>query len=156
MTFDADIIVAGAGPAGAVAARTLAAAGLDTLLVDRAVFPRNKPCGGGLSMRVLRRFPWFARAIAGIDQHRVARLHLEGPDGTTVDITSPEPCVLLVRRVELDAALVDDAVRPGDERGVEFDAAHEQHTRLAARVVEIGREHVRTQLPSKSHMSSLA
>jgi flavin-dependent dehydrogenase len=113
MTFDADIIVAGAGPAGAVAARTLAAAGLDTLLVDRAVFPRNKPCGGGLSMRVLRRFPWFARAIAGIDQHRVARLHLEGPDGTTVDITSPEPCVLLVRRVELDAALVDEAVRTG-------------------------------------------
>ena len=40
MSFDADVIVAGAGPAGAVAARTLAGAGLDTLLVDRATFPR--------------------------------------------------------------------------------------------------------------------
>ena len=54
MPFDADVIVAGAGPAGAVAARTLAAAGLDTLIVDRAAFPRNKPCGGGISVRVRR------------------------------------------------------------------------------------------------------
>ena len=80
MSFDADVIVAGAGPAGAVAARTLASAGLDTLLVDRAVFPRNKPCGGGISARALIRFPWLATAMASIDVHRVARLHLEGRD----------------------------------------------------------------------------
>jgi geranylgeranyl reductase family protein len=113
MTFDADVIVAGAGPAGALAARTLAAAGIDTLVVDRAAFPRNKPCGGGISTRALKRFPWLAGAIDGIDQHRVSRLHLEGPDQARIDITSPTPCVLLVRRVELDHALVRAAQAQG-------------------------------------------
>ncbi|MCC7042474.1 MAG: NAD(P)/FAD-dependent oxidoreductase [Acidobacteria bacterium] len=113
MTFDADVIVAGAGPAGALAARALAAAGIDTLLVDRAAFPRNKPCGGGISTRALKRFPWLAGAIDGIDQHVVSRLHLEGPDQARIDITSPTPCVLLVRRVELDHALVRAALAQG-------------------------------------------
>jgi geranylgeranyl reductase family protein len=113
MTFDAEVIVAGAGPAGASAARALAAAGIDALLVDRAAFPRNKPCGGGISTRALIRFPWLRAAIQGIDQHVVSRLHLEGPDDASIDITSPEPCVLLVRRVELDHALVRAAVAQG-------------------------------------------
>src|ERR1700683_327296 len=81
MSFDAEVIVAGAGPAGAAAARTLAAAGVDTLLVDRAAFPRNKPCGGGLTMRAMARFPWLAKAISDIDIHTVSKLHLEGPTG---------------------------------------------------------------------------
>jgi geranylgeranyl reductase family protein len=110
---DADVIVAGAGPAGAVAARTLAASGFRTLLVDRAAFPRNKPCGGGVSTRGLRRFPWLEAAIAGIDVHRVRKLHLEGPGGASVDVRSHEPSVLLVRRVDFDHALVREAVAAG-------------------------------------------
>jgi geranylgeranyl reductase family protein len=110
---DADVIVAGAGPAGAVAARTLASAGLRTLLVDRAEFPRNKPCGGGISPRASRRFPWFDAALAGIDVHRISKLHLEGPGGAVCDVSSAAPSVYLVRRVELDHALVKEAVRAG-------------------------------------------
>lgn len=113
MTFDADVIVAGAGPAGAVAARTLAGAGFDTLLVDRAAFPRNKPCGGGLTVRVRQRFPWLDAALEGVDVHRVSRLHLEGPGGAALDLESGDPCVLLVRRLEFDAALVRAAVGAG-------------------------------------------
>lgn len=113
MLFDAEVIVAGAGPAGATAARALAAAGVDVLLVDRASFPRNKPCGGGISTRALRRFPWLRAAIEGIDQHVVSRLHLEGPGGASVDFASPAPCVLLVRRVEFDHALVRAALAQG-------------------------------------------
>jgi geranylgeranyl reductase family protein len=113
MTFDAEVIVAGAGPAGALAARAMAAAGIDTLLVDRAAFPRNKPCGGGISTRALRRFPWLQAGLEGIDQHLVSRLHLEGPGQASIDITSPAPCVLLVRRVELDHALVRAALASG-------------------------------------------
>jgi menaquinone-9 beta-reductase len=40
-----DVIVVGGGPAGSATAARLAAAGLDVLLVDRADFPRRKPCG---------------------------------------------------------------------------------------------------------------
>lgn len=43
-----DVLVAGAGPAGALAARELARDGLEVRLVDRAVFPRSKVCGGCL------------------------------------------------------------------------------------------------------------
>jgi geranylgeranyl reductase family protein len=111
--FDAEVIVAGAGPAGATAARTLAAAGVDTLLVDRTAFPRNKPCGGGISSRALTRFPWLAGALGSIDVHRIARLHLEGPDQSVLALESARPPVLLIRRVEFDAALVDSALGAG-------------------------------------------
>jgi geranylgeranyl reductase family protein len=113
MTFDADVIVAGAGPAGAVAARTLAAAGVRTLLVDRAAFPRNKPCGGGISTRALRRFAWLDGALDGVDVHRISRLHLEGPGASALALDGGGPAVLLVRRVEFDAALVRAAVDAG-------------------------------------------
>ena len=41
-----DVVVVGAGPGGSTAARHLARGGLDVLLLDRARFPRDKPCGG--------------------------------------------------------------------------------------------------------------
>jgi geranylgeranyl reductase family protein len=53
-----DVIVCGAGPAGASAAVKLAGAGAKTLLIDRSTFPRDKLCGGALtekSMRLLER-----------------------------------------------------------------------------------------------------
>ena len=109
----ADVIVAGAGPAGAVAARTLAAAGIRVLLVDKAAFPRNKPCGGGISVRALARFPWLGAALEGIDVHWVSRLHLEGPDGSVLEMASADPSMMLIRRVEFDHALVREAQRAG-------------------------------------------
>jgi flavin-dependent dehydrogenase len=46
---DAQVIVVGVGPAGASTAFFLAQAGIDVLLVDQAVFPRDKPCGDGVA-----------------------------------------------------------------------------------------------------------
>ena len=46
-----DVIVAGAGPAGSTAARHLARGGARVLVLDRARFPRDKPCGGGVTFR---------------------------------------------------------------------------------------------------------
>ena len=126
--FDADVMIAGAGPAGAVAARTLARAGLDTLVVDRASFLRNKPCGGGITVRVRRRFPWLDAALAGVDVHEVSALHLEGPAGAVLDLEHHEPCVMLIRRIEFDAALVAAAVAAGARflPGFEITQAEEQ------------------------------
>src|SRR5205823_805279 len=53
-----DAVVVGAGPAGSTTAFRLAAAGARTLLLDRARFPRDKPCAGGVSVRALRQLPF--------------------------------------------------------------------------------------------------
>ncbi|MFN2315597.1 MAG: NAD(P)/FAD-dependent oxidoreductase [Gemmatimonadales bacterium] len=54
MTGIADVLIAGAGPAGASAAIRLARAGLRVLVVDRATFPRDKACAEYLSPETLR------------------------------------------------------------------------------------------------------
>ena len=48
-----DVIIVGAGPAGSICARACAQEGLKTLLLDGAVFPRRKPCGGAVSQQAL-------------------------------------------------------------------------------------------------------
>jgi geranylgeranyl reductase family protein len=109
------VLVVGGGPAGATAARTLAKAGVTVRLLDRSKFPRNKPCGGGISLRVLKRFPYLAPELPRIATHTVARLYLEGPDGESTVIESDGPAALMIRRVEFDALLVDLACEAGAE-----------------------------------------
>lgn len=46
-----DTIVVGAGPAGSTMAYRMALEGARVLLLDKARFPRDKPCGGGISVR---------------------------------------------------------------------------------------------------------
>lgn len=48
---DAQVIVVGAGPAGSTVATYLARAGVDVLLLEKTVFPREKVCGDGLTPR---------------------------------------------------------------------------------------------------------
>ena len=109
------IVIVGAGPAGATAARTLAQAGVTVRLLDRSNFPRNKPCGGGISFRVLKRFPYLERALSRISTHAVSRLHLEGPGGESATIESREPAALMIRRFEFDDLLVKLAIEAGAE-----------------------------------------
>ena len=52
-----DVLVVGAGPAGSATAIHLARGGAHVLLADRARFPRDKPCGGGVTGRALRQAP---------------------------------------------------------------------------------------------------
>src|SRR6478672_9763829 len=102
---DAEVIVAGAGPAGATAALRLARAGLRVLMVERYALPRQKPCGGGISTRVLSRFPWLPGALDRISTHPVSSLYLEGPSGEVFRTGTPGPVVLMVRRIEFDHLL---------------------------------------------------
>ncbi len=103
-----DIIVVGGGPAGATAAYKLGQNGVRVLLLDKATsFPREKPCGGGLSARLLDRFPYVREFLANgeVPVNPVSRVHLESPDGTRVTYQQGEPILYLIRRWEFDAAL---------------------------------------------------
>lgn len=51
---DADVIVVGAGPGGSAAAYHAALHGLDVLLLEKGVFPREKVCGDGLTPRAVK------------------------------------------------------------------------------------------------------
>jgi geranylgeranyl reductase family protein len=134
------VIVVGGGPAGATAARTLAASGVPVQLLDRAAFPRNKPCGGGISMRALARFPHLERELPRISTHTVSRLRLEGPGGSSAVVESRRPAALLIRRVEFDALLVSLARDAGADviPGADVVQAHED-SRSVSLVTRDGR-----------------
>ena len=127
-----DAIVVGAGPAGATAARRLAAAGIRTLLLDRATFPRDKACGGAITTRVLARFPYLRDALKRIPTHWISKLVLQGPAGQSAELRSSSPAVLTIRRVEFDALLVSLAREAGAElvEATEIHDAREETDRV--------------------------
>jgi geranylgeranyl reductase family protein len=115
VTAGFDVIIVGGGPAGATAARGLARGGARVLVLDRARFPRDKPCGGGLTRRALKRFPDVDAALPRISTHLIRRLYMEAPGGVSVSIETAEPTVLLVRRTEFDNLLMTMAQEAGAE-----------------------------------------
>jgi geranylgeranyl reductase family protein len=133
----ADVIVVGGGPAGATAARALALGGARVVVLDRATFPRNKPCGGGLTYRAIARFPHLHAALPRISTHAINRLYMEGPAGKSVVVETERPTVIMVRRLEFDALLVSLAREAGAEvvEGADIVRAADQgaHVRLEAR-----------------------
>ena len=110
-----DLIVLGAGPAGAAAACTAAEMGLSVALVDKAAFPRDKLCGGGVSGRAaasLRRI--FALDPAGRgDLFLSSQRYILTEGGRELARYDNAPCVHLTMRHAFDAALVAQAQGAG-------------------------------------------
>lgn len=105
-----DVVIVGLGPAGSTAARIAAAAGLKVLGVDRATFPRWKPCAGGLTLRAKNRVPL---PLSGYLERSVHSMLIASGDAEPVSITCAEPLMFTTRRETLDAALLQKAVDAG-------------------------------------------
>ena len=85
-----EIVIAGAGPAGATAAILLAAAGARVRLVDKAVFPREKLCGEFLSpeaLPILARTGLLPQLAAGAS--RMTEAVFTSPSGRCLRIPVP-------------------------------------------------------------------
>jgi geranylgeranyl reductase family protein len=108
-----DVVVVGAGPAGSSAARAAARAGARTLLIDRAVFPRYKTCGGGLMGASQRAVPPGVRIPVQATVDRVS-FTLRGRFGRLR--RSESGFIPMVNRDAFDHALV----RAAQEAGVDF------------------------------------
>lgn len=102
---DFDIIIIGGGPAGSTAAYYLGLKGIKTLLIDKNRFPRDKPCGGGISIRTLTRFPYLKKSIQNIPVNWIYRVYLESPNGLSIEHTAKNPLYFMIRRNEFDNLL---------------------------------------------------
>jgi len=106
--FDAAIV--GAGPAGSTAALRLARAGARVLIVDRARFPRDKPCGGGLTYRAVRELPVD---VSPVVEDTVDRFEVRLRYVRSIERTSMEPLCLMTQRRRLDEFLARACAREG-------------------------------------------
>lgn len=114
MAADFDLIVAGAGPAGSAMARFAARQGLSVLLLDRARFPREKPCGDTVSSAAIALLDELGVLpdLLNVPHVPVSRISYFAPDGEAVTVPLPRveraaPMASLVcRRVLLDDVLL--------------------------------------------------
>jgi menaquinone-9 beta-reductase len=107
-----DVAVVGAGPAGSAAALSACRAGASVVLLDRAVFPRDKACGDGIAAHALDVLADLGVPHAAGGYPAVPDLRLVSPAGEVVARRLPRPAYTVPRRV-FDERLVDAARAAG-------------------------------------------
>jgi geranylgeranyl reductase family protein len=132
-----DVIISGAGPAGSTAARECASRGLSVLLLDRAAFPRDKPCGGGVNVRAARLLPFDLDPVI---ERTAAGVRFSVKLSRSFDRSSPASRTYMTQRSRLDTFLVERAVEAGAVlreraavRGVERHNGHGRNGRVIVR-----------------------
>jgi flavin-dependent dehydrogenase len=112
---DFDVAIVGAGPAGCSSAITLAQLGYEVVLIDRAIFPREKLCGdfvNPINWPVLQRLH-VSDDVLGRRHVKITRFRITSADGAQA--TSPLPAAggrqfgLGLRRYDLDHTLLERA-----------------------------------------------
>jgi geranylgeranyl reductase family protein len=107
-----DVAVIGAGPAGSTAAYRLARAGARVLLIDKMRFPRDKPCGGGVTARAARLLPF---SIDPVVEDVVDRIACGLDFGRRFERRARAPLAYMTQRTRLDHFLLEQAAAAGAE-----------------------------------------
>jgi len=102
-----DVVIVGGGPAGSTAAWKLKQAGLDLMVLDKAVFPRLKLCAGWITPRVLKKLEISEDNYPGdIVQFRTLHFHVYG---VPIPVLTRQ---FSIRRIEFDNWLLERAGVP--------------------------------------------
>ncbi len=154
-----DVVVVGAGPAGAAAALQAQARGLTVRVLDKARFPRDKICGDGLTTAGLRLLEQLGVDVRTVPSYTPVReTVMVGPSGRQVVLPIPADGehVAVVPRAELDHALVDAvhargialtegvAVVAVEDRGNHVEVALDDGSSVTARFVVAADGHYST------------
>jgi geranylgeranyl reductase family protein len=147
---NAQVVIVGGGPAGSSAAYFLARAGVDVVVLDRATFPRDKPCSEYLSPQASR----ILEAMGALDQiessgaARLTGMRVHAPNGATIHgefvgdhgFRGFRDCGLAVRRTILDTILLDRARSAGAKvlEGVRVTDVCRDSARVTGVVTESG------------------
>ena len=107
-----DVAIIGAGPAGSAAAYRLADAGASVLLLDKATFPRDKPCGGGVTGRAARLLPF---SIEPVVEDVADRLECGLRYRQRITRQARAPLAYMTQRRRLDHFLLQQAADAGAE-----------------------------------------
>jgi geranylgeranyl reductase family protein len=131
-----DVAVVGAGPAGSTTAYRLARAGARVLLVDKARFPRDKPCGGGLTFRAVGELPF---PVDPVVEEVVSRVECRLRYGRSFVRGARDLCLMTQRR-RLDQFLVERAVEAGAafRDGVRVEVGSDTSVRVDGQAIPVG------------------
>jgi geranylgeranyl reductase family protein len=139
-----DVAIVGAGPAGSVAAQRLAAAGAQVALLERTSFPRDKPCGDGVTGRGLAVLERLGLGAWTEQFHRPAIVRLVSPAGQALDRQAnpgDDYCYgrIIPRRL-LDERLAQAAVEAGARLVEETQVSAVERTDDNVQVLADGRQ----------------
>ena len=110
MTTDADVIIAGAGPAGSIAAYDLVMRGVSVLILEKTQFPRYKVCGAGLTYKILREIPFD---VSPVFETQIYNIIFSRGFKDVFTRTSADPLIYCTMRDKFDAFLLAKAVEAG-------------------------------------------
>ncbi len=108
-----DAIVVGAGPAGCAAAYDLAAAGREVLLLDKADFPRQKACAGGLTLKTAQALRYSVEPVV---RQKISLMRLERDGSHSTVLSRRSAYSFMTVRQELD----DYCFRQTRDAGAQF------------------------------------
>lgn len=112
-----DILIAGAGPAGATAALVLAQKGFSIAIIEKATFPRDKVCGDALSVDVVNQLTKISPTLPAAFEALSAKIESKGvrivsPDHGIIDLPFKHDgihaCGYISPRLKFDNLLVED------------------------------------------------
>ena len=112
MTTRVDAVVIGAGPGGASAVWVLASAGAAVVVLDRARFPRDKPCGGGVLVSALNHLPFD---ISPVVEREIFGFRVRYRRDAEFSHRYDQPLAVMTQRARLDAFLAEQACTAGAE-----------------------------------------